>query len=269
MRFLFGCDVSDQRTRISGWDRFLNRLATSFSGSNSDSGDGGGAASMPTFTYRTPSMPNIPNYGAITDIDPYSAGGGSGGSSGMAMRDPAANSVSQTGNSSSQPGLWQYLSLGNGKPSLRYKKVFNNLNYDANHGLLGYQFIIRVYGDMYLDYNWIQTYYHNGVSGVDGLNYDGFFYGSRLSRDPMRIYGEQVYQGDADMFFEDSPNAYSFEAELTLVGLTERGWIPIQSFTWGYVFDINTGSFSTTRLRLINTPSRGHIEYLLWSLKLH
>lgn len=159
---------------------------------------------------------------------------------------------------------WYKISLGDDDPDLFYKVKYSN-EYDPNWGSK-YQLVIRVYGKKYKDYNWVQTYSHNNKIGVDGENDDGFQYGP--PGDEWREYYANLYQGDANMFFEDSPNALSFEAELSLVGQNEWNcWENVGSFTWG--FKLEDGRMQSNPLEINSSTSLYHSLYVYFSIYSH
>jgi RHS repeat-associated protein len=98
---------------------------------------------------------------------------------------------------------------------------------------------IQIIGKEFTDYNWVQTYsYWDTKKGWSEFKIDpsdvnhGFFY-SKLQYETEKIY----YQAPAsDGFFNDTPNAWQFRAQLTLCGYRNGQWTEIQSFHWGYSY---------------------------------
>jgi|WetSurMetagenome_2_1015567.scaffolds.fasta_scaffold00864_12 RHS repeat-associated protein len=126
----------------------------------------------------------------------------------------------------------RYLSLGENQPILCINEGPETTNLTWGE----YHLQIQVYGEMYSDYNWVQTYSWNGAIAIaeNGcLANNGFMYPK--SESGKEAYGKASYQGLGKMFFYDCPNAEnSFTAELSLFGKRGKEWQFIQNFTWGY-----------------------------------
>jgi len=91
-------------------------------------------------------------------------------------------------------------------------KVVKNSNLTPNYYQDHYQLILGVYGGKCSDYNWVQTVYHNGKLVYDGGN-NGFYHFDS-DKQLISFYENQI--PGANYYFEDTPNAKSFYAYLTL-----------------------------------------------------
>jgi len=125
-----------------------------------------------------------------------------------------------------------------------------------------YQLILGVYGKTYSDYNWIQVVYHDGELIKDGRNNYGFYY---FDSDKPFVYNFRSDIPGANYYFEDTPNAKSFYAYLTLCGKTGDQWVPIATFTWGY----NANGYNSIYFNQINDVPSVQLEYVDDTLKYH
>jgi hypothetical protein len=129
---------------------------------------------------------------------------------------------------------WQTISLGPGKPDIVIRQ---RLGEDQRHQSLNrYQIEILVKGNMFSDYNFVQTKkYGNEAWELDkGWKHNnGFFYTDDEKSD-YKFFTKDYYSTGADGYFEDSPNAYNFKAELTILGKRGNNWEIIQTISWGY-----------------------------------
>ena len=128
-----------------------------------------------------------------------------------------------------QGSLEGFISIGPNEPYVTYRGYST---YRPNHPVDGnYDFRVQVYGSMYSEYNWIQSAkWENDPWKLDP---DGFYYSVISAKDNAIWYKKP----DADFYFQDSPNAEFFKAQLTLCGRRGESWYPIQTFEWGYSFN--------------------------------
>ena len=228
--------------------------------SNENSGSG---VYMPDFTYRTPSMPVIPDYGTISDTGPISSGSISGGYSNIyrpVTQDQSKPNGVQITKPLRQGGRW--MNLGQDRPRLY---VFERP--DPAPGWNGrYEIHILVFGLMYSEYNWLQTYSWNGEPyKVESccIENGGLFYNYKIQWAEKSQY--QTPWG-ADGFFYDRPGAkVSFSAQLTLLGKRNFNWEVIQTFTWGYTH--KDGITSPNQLAITQQLSILQQEWILRILR--
>jgi len=97
-----------------------------------------------------------------------------------------------------------------------------------------YQIEIRVWGNQYSEYNYIQSASHNfSVYSLDkGWKHNhGFYYDSN----ELNTYSDNYYREGANSYFEDTPNGYVFDAYVTVCGLKDGTWKAIGTFHWSYI----------------------------------
>lgn len=124
--------------------------------------------------------------------------------------------------------------LGPGKPSITVTTYPS-----ANDASGRYEIVIRVWGNMYSDYNYIQSAnIDDEIKSPDGDDNHGFYYSDLW----QKVFSAPQYRQGANGYFEDRPNGFYFNAELTLFGKSRGKWNTIQSFSWGY--SINNGVVS-------------------------
>ena len=229
--------------------------------SNENSGSG---VYMPDFTYRIPSMPVIPNYETISDTGPNSSIGGMSGGYSNIYRPVTQDQSKPNGVQITEPlrqgGRW--MNLGQDRPRLY---VFERP--DPAPGWTGrYEIHILVFGLMYSEYNWLQTYSWNGDPyEVEKccIENGGLFYNYKIQWAEKSQY--QTPWG-ADGFFHDRPGAKdSFSAQLTLLGKRNFNWEVIQSFTWDYTY--KDGTISPNPLVITQQLNSLQQEWILRTLK--
>ncbi len=145
-------------------------------------------------------------------------------------------------------GSSEFYSFGSDEPFLT-KQVYNSA--DDWYGRS--ELRLNVHGSMYERYNWIQTVSSDSPNQQLDTQFGGFhgFYYNKAGIDTWRPYVAEI---DADMFFQDRPNAGNFfKAELTLCGKRGELWYPIRTFSWG--FSINNGVVDDYFYSAINVSS--------------
>jgi hypothetical protein len=144
-----------------------------------------------------------------------------------------------------------WFSLGTGKPEYSYELY--TYPKDFNYGEK-VQIIMRIKGEMYSDYNWIQTYYdYNKNEWFADQPMNSFYYTKTMIE----------YFGNG--FFEDSPNLTRFSANLTLCGRRGNLWAAIHTFSWGYL--PNSYGIFKGYLSLNNFPFGFHQNTILSTLR--
>jgi len=239
---------------LFNWIQGIGRGGSSGRQRNGGSGNSGGSEA---FTY----IPGIYTSFSAPYVSSFSGfGGGSGGTGSGSFG--SGGSISSSGYSGLQPN-GRILSLGNGNPTL-WIEEYPEEEYYKDWGR--YVMHIIVYGKMFSDYNWVQTYsYDNKIQNVETscVANNGFLYPQ--SEQGKNAYGKANYQRNGDMFFYDSPNAHiSFIAELSLFGKKNGTWILIDSFSWGYsVINGETIGHILTRTLFPSSTQRFWIDYAL------
>jgi RHS repeat-associated protein len=97
-----------------------------------------------------------------------------------------------------------------------------------------FQIELELKGGDYERCNWIQTASRD-LSDLF-LDAQGFYY----SNSQIDYYNAWKH---VDAYFEDAPNAYFFNSELSLIGLRKGLWGIVNTFSWGYRYDNSLGFY--------------------------